>query len=138
MNLAFRLYNNSSGLVIVSFPKEGGDCVLRQSWNLESLDLVSEKVPERHSIATGDHKIPSRKSLVRGGFKIDILYNNRNIIVTPINKNKKELKTKRVTYRFEDLGIKKQDSKNYRDRTLRARLDKLPIDKNNKFKDLDL
>lgn len=138
MNLTFRLYNNGSRLVLVLFPKEGGESVLRKSWSLGSVGLSCKKVPERQNIATGNHKIPNRKSLVRGGFKIDILQNNRNIIVTPINKNKKELKTKRVTYRFEDLGIKRKNNDNYRDRKLRASLDKLPVNKNSEFTDLDI
>lgn len=138
MNLVFRLYNNGSRLVLVLFPKKGGKSVLRKSWSLESVGLSCKKVPERQNIATGNHKIPNRKSLVRGGFKIDILQDNKNIIVTPINKNKKELKTKRVTYRFEDLGIKRKNNDNYRDRKLRARLDKLPIDKNSEFTDFDI
>lgn len=137
MNLHFRLHNTGKSLVIESYPADnkGVDINLRKSWRLDSLGLETKEVPDKMNVQHGEYKVHSRKSLVRGGFRIEIKYPKDRIIVYPKNKNRNILKSKRVVYRFRDIGVESKDQT--RDKKLTATLDPLPIDKQNKFKDLD-
>jgi hypothetical protein len=137
METNFRLYNNGTELVLVVFLENTGDAILRKTWSLSSLNLNAKRVPDRYNMPTGKHKIPNRKSLVRGGIKINILYNSNIIIAYPVTRNGGDLKSKRVEYRYKDLGLSNQNTER-QDRNIRARLDKLPIDKSEKFTELDL
>lgn len=137
MEITFRLYNNGEELVLVAFFPNKGDAILRKTWTLNSLNLELERIPDRCNLPTGKHRIPNRKSLVRGGFKIDILYNSNIVIVYPVTRNGGIIETKKVEYRFEDLGLSNQNS-DLSDLNIRARLDRLPVDKSEKFSELDL
>lgn len=137
MEITFRLYNNGEELVLVAFLANKGDAILRKSWSLNSLNLELERIPDRCNLPTGKHKIPNRKSLVRGGFKIDILYKSNIVVVYPVTRNGGIIETKKVEYRFEDLGLLNQNS-DLSDLNIRARLDRLPVDKSERFSELDL
>lgn len=132
MELAFRIYNNGDQLVLVSFPENGGEAVLRKSWSLNSLAFNSDFVPDRRNMPYGEHKIPRRKSLVRGGFSVKIDYKKQLIRVTPRNRQSNELQSKTVNYKFEDLGLEhnpEEDPFSRDKRELIATLDQLPLKK---------
>lgn len=130
MDLAFRVYNNGERLVLACFPEHGGEALLRKSWDLESICLQSERVPDRRDMPFGKHKIPSKKSLVRGGFVVEISYDKQIVEVTPKNRQNKSLDIKSCVYNFEDLGIKympEANGFNLDRRELRASLSSDPV-----------
>lgn len=132
METAFRLYNNGEKLVVVCFPKNGGEALLRKSWSMDSVCLESNEVPNRRDMPFGVHKIPNRKSLVRGGFLIKINYQKERITVVPKTRQNNKLDSKSCVYRFEDLGVEHMPDKddfNMSERKLKARLDRNPVSK---------
>lgn len=137
MELHFRLHNTGNELIIEAYPANNNtvDGILRKSWNLDSIGLESEIVPDKMNLPHGEHKIPSRKSLVRGGFRIEIQHNRDLVIVYPKNRNRNILESKKIIYRFNDIGVKSLENDG-RDRKLNATLDPLPVDKDNKFEEL--
>lgn len=137
MDFHFRLHNTGSSLVIESYPVDNLeiDFKLRRSWRLDSVGLETIDVPDKMNVQHGEYKVHSRKSLVRGGFRIEIKHPKDRIIVYPKNKNRNILKSKRVVYRFKDIGVESKGQ--IRDKILTATLDPLPIDKQNRFKDID-
>lgn len=136
MKLNFRLHNVGKSLVIEAYPENGGvDNILRKSWNLNTVGLKSVRIPDKMDLPYGEHKIPNRKSLVRGGFRIDIDHSKELFIVYPKNRNRNILESKKIIYRFGDIGVESID--NSTDKSIEASLDSQPLDKENKFTNLD-
>jgi hypothetical protein len=89
MEVAFRCYNNTNGIVVVVFRSEGGKAVLQRSFSLDSLSLKNtESTPApQHELPYGEYKIKNRKSLVRGGIQMKVLFDKKIIKLTALSRN---------------------------------------------------
>jgi len=104
MDVAYKIYNNSSKLVAVVFPSDGGGPLLRKRWDLRDIGLASAtNIPENVNVPSEKYKIQNEKTLVRGGLEIIIDYEKEFLTVTANNIQKNPVSD--ITYRFNDIGV---------------------------------
>ena len=129
--LAYRAYNDGSNIVAVAFPEDGGGAVLRRAVPFSAVGLAQAgSAPAQHDMP---FEVVGQNEIVNGGLHLEVDYEGERISLMPVSsRGSGPMESKRVTYTFDDFGVRDERESDIQKAKSKATIDirpeSLPLD----------